>query len=423
VDILIFVTILKVYLIILTIVLITYAIRHFIFTASRSLGEQKMFYQDIIDSELPTVTVFIPMHNEELVARGSMESILAVDYPIDLLEVIPLNDHSEDKTKEILDEFAAIHEHIKPFHRDTGMRGKPAALNDAMKFSKGDIVLVFDADYRPPKGIVRDLAVSFKDPEIGAVMGRVIPENVGTNLLTRLLDLERTGGYQVDQQARYNLKMMPQYGGTVGGFLKDVAVSHGGFDPRIITEDTELTFKLYINGWKVIYANRAECYEEAPETWKARSRQITRWARGHNQVLIGYLGKVIRSDMLNVIEKIDGVLLLGIYTVPLLLIIGIIDSLILFFLGSMNIVDSVIVFLLVASYSSFGNAAPFFQIGYGAVLDGGIERIKLLPIMMFNFVFYLWYISKGSFLGILDALRGASPEWQKTERFRKQDTG
>ena len=87
----------------------------------------------------------------------------------------------------------------------------------------------------------------------------------------------------------------------------------------------------------------------------------------------------------------------------------------------MNLIDSVIVFLLIATYNSFGNAAPFFQIGAGALLDGGVERIKLLPILMFNFVFYMWYISKGSFLAIFDVIRGASPEWQKTERYRKEE--
>ena len=93
-----------------------------------------------------------------------------------------------------------------------------------MKISKGDVIIVFDADYLPPKGIIRDIAITFKDPEVGAVMGRVIPENSHRNFLTRVLDLERSGGYQVDQQARYNLGLLPQYGGTVGGFRKKITM-------------------------------------------------------------------------------------------------------------------------------------------------------------------------------------------------------
>ena len=398
-----------------------YTIRHLRFTLNRTSGEQKLYYQDIVDSELPSVTLIIPMHNEEKVARYSLEAIVNTDYPKDKIEIIPINDHSDDNTKEILDEFAAKYTNIKPFHRDKGKRGKPAAMNEVIDDCMGDIIIVFDADYLPPKGIIRDIALSFKDPEVGAVMGRVIPQNTSKKLITRLMDLERTGGYQVDQQARYNMNLIPQYGGTVGGFRKIVAQSLGGFDPRIITEDTELTFKLYIKGWKVVYANRAECYEEAPEEWSVRARQVTRWARGHTQVFWRYNIKLFNSKYLSFNEKFEGLLLLGIYMIPLLLLIGIVDSLALFFLGEMNLIESVIVFLMVATYNSFGNAAPFFQIGYGALVDGGIERIRLLPILMFNFVFYMWYISKGSFLAIIDVIKGGSPEWQKTERYRKEE--
>jgi cellulose synthase/poly-beta-1,6-N-acetylglucosamine synthase-like glycosyltransferase len=412
---------LRIYLFFTFFVMIFYTIRHFIFSVNRTIGEQKLYYQDILDSDLPSVTVIIPMHNEEKVAKHSMENVLKTDYPKHILEIIPVNDHSDDRTKEILDDFAARYPQIKPFHRESGKRGKPSALNDVMEFAKGDIIIVFDADYLPPRGIIRDIALSFKDPEVGAVMGRVIPQNVGSNLLTRLLDLERTGGYQVDQQARYNMRLIPQYGGTVGGFRKIVAQSLDGFDPRIITEDTELTFKLYERGWKVVYANRAECYEEAPEDWSVRSRQVMRWARGHTQVFFRFWISLFKSKYLTFKEKLDGILLLSVYLIPLLLLFGMINAVALFFLGEMNIYDSVVLFLMIAFYSSFGNAAPFFQIGAGALLDGGRQRIRLLPILMFNFVFYMWYISKGSFLAIFDVIRGASPEWQKTERYRKEE--
>ena len=103
---------------------------------------------------------------------------------------------------------------LTALHRYSGPRGKQHAINDALKIAKGDIVLIFDADYIPPVGILRSLSICFTDPQVGAVMGRVVPINAGANLLTRLEDLERSGGYQVDQQARYNLGLVPQYGGT-----------------------------------------------------------------------------------------------------------------------------------------------------------------------------------------------------------------
>jgi hypothetical protein len=107
-------------------------------------------------------------------------------------------------------------------------------------------------------------------------------------------ELERGAGYQIGQKARYDLGLTPQFGGTVGGVRASVLKAVGGWNPNSLTEDTDLTFRLLLKGWKVAYVNRAECYEEAPETWEVRSRQIRRWARGHTQVMIRYFGRLLR---------------------------------------------------------------------------------------------------------------------------------
>jgi cellulose synthase/poly-beta-1,6-N-acetylglucosamine synthase-like glycosyltransferase len=414
------VLILKIYIVFEIFVMLIYTLRHFIFTGNRVVGEQRMYYQDIIDTELPTVSTLIPMHNEEKVAPHILDLLIESSYPEDKLEIIPINDHSTDRTKEIIDEYAMRHPNIKPLHRTSGKRGKPYGLNDALKEAKGDIIIVFDADYLPPKGIIRDIAISFKDPQVGAVMGRVVPVNTPRNLLTRLLDLERTGGYQIDQQARHNFKLIPQFGGTVGGFRKDVVIYLGAFDPTILAEDTELTIKLFIRGWKVVYANRVECYEEVPENWNVRARQINRWARGHTQVMLNYLFSLLKSPHLSFIEKIDGSLLLCIYVVPFIILTGLLDSIALFFLGEMQLIESMFIFLLVAAYNSFGNFAPFYQIGTATFLDGTNDRVKLLPLVLFSFIFNIYYVSKGFLEAIIDQISKREPEWEKTERYRKQ---
>lgn len=414
------VLILRFYTVFEILILLVYTIRHFSFTFNRIFGEQRLYYQDIVDSDLDKITILVPMHNEEAVAKDVLTQLTRIDYPRDKFEVIPINDHSVDGTREILDGFAARYPFIKPLHRDTGGRGKPHGLNDAMELATGEIIIVFDADYIPSKGIVRDIAICFKDQQVGAVMGRVIPKNTDANMLTRLLDLERSGGYQVDQQARHNMIMIPQYGGTVGGFRKDVAQYLGGFNPYLLTEDTELTFLLFLKGWKVVYANKAECYEESPEDWSVRARQITRWSRGHTQVMLKSFIPLLRTGHLNFKEKVDGVLLLLIYLIPLVMIIGIPVSLMLFFLGQMNLIDFIFIFILVAAYNSFGNFAPFYQIGTAAYIDGVTDRLKLLPLFFFCFLFNVLYISKGAASAFLDVLLNRNPEWQKTTRFRKQ---
>lgn len=405
------------YIIFVIIVMLLYTVRHFFFTIVRLLGRQRLYYNDIVTSRMKHISVLIPMHNEEKVLDTVLTALLECDYDADRLEIIPINDNSTDKTREMLDEYHRKYEFIRLLHRNCADRGKPVGLNDAMRMARGEIIIVFDADYRPARSMLKQIALAFEDPQVGAVMGRVIPYNTNKNMLTRLINLERSGGYQVDQQARYNLRAIPQYGGTVGGFRRDFLLSTGGFNPKVLAEDTELTYRLITNGWKVVYANSAECYEESPESWNVRGRQIRRWARGHNEVLFRYLIPTITSPHLNLFQKIDGLFLLFIYAVPVLLLFGWGVSLALFFLGRMDIFGGWWVLLFLGVYNAFGNFAPFFEIGAALIIDGLPGEALLLPLMMFNFFFYMWNISLGFFDAVVDIVTGRGVKWDKTIRF------
>jgi len=308
----------KITAVIVVLVMIAYLTRHFVFALSRLFRRQKMNYTDLSGFHVPSISVLIPMHNEESVAPDVIEALLEADYPHDpdLFEIIPINDHSSDRTGEILDEYAKKYPFIKPLHREEGLRGKPAALKAATQIANGEILVIFDADYIPGKSLLKFLTAPFADAEVGAAMGRVVPHNVGASLLTRLLDLERAGGYQINQQARYNLGLIPQFGGTVGSVRRTALEAVGGWNSLSLTEDTDLTLQLAIHGWKVAYVNRAECYEEVPVNWDVRRRQIERWAIGHTDCLHRHLGPLLRSPYVSRTAKWDGVFLLGVYLIP-----------------------------------------------------------------------------------------------------------
>lgn len=418
--------ILQIYMMIIITLSMMFAIRHLIFSFSRLLFRQKGYYQDIFTNSLPYITVLIPMHNEEAVLDNVMKALLKCDYESDRLEIIAINDHSDDGTQKKLEKYKEQYDFIKILERtdeNSVGRGKPAGLNDAMKIAKGDVIVVFDADYRPAKDLLRQLALAFEDPGVGAVMGRVIPYNVNKNVLTRLLNIERSGGYQVDQQARYNLGLIPQYGGTVGGFRKDLIVKSGGFDTRVLAEDTELTYRLYTMGYRVVYANSAECYEESPETYEARGKQIRRWARGHNQVMFRYLPKIFTTPYLGFWQRIDAFMLSIVYMMPFLFLIGRIVAIILFFENGMAMMLPWMIFIFLSVYASFGNFAPFFQIGTALLLDGMWGEILLLPLLIFHFFFYMWHISLGFIDAVIDLFSKGDVEWEKTARFYDASEG
>jgi cellulose synthase/poly-beta-1,6-N-acetylglucosamine synthase-like glycosyltransferase len=302
-----------------------------------------------------------------------------------------------------------------------GKPGKAAALKDAMTLVKTEVVLIFDADYIPGKALLRQLVAPFFDPEIGAVMGRVVPLNVGKKCLTRLLDLERSGGYQVDQQARMNLHLVPQYGGTVAGVRKSALQEIGGWNENALAEDTDLTYRLLIAGWKTAYENRAECYEEVPERWPVRVRQITRWAKGHNQAMASYIGRTARCSGLGWFERLDGLLLLGVYLMGPVLLLGWLLAVVLFYTGAQ--IGGGLTVLALGAFTTLGNFAAFFEIAAAARLDGSRERIRLLPLTLFGFTVSLISVSQAAWQQAYEGTVGnffGNHElvWDKTERSR-----
>jgi cellulose synthase/poly-beta-1,6-N-acetylglucosamine synthase-like glycosyltransferase len=401
-------------------VLIVYTIRHYLFTLNRLFGRHRQPYVDIGTAAWPRVAVFVPCHNEEKVLAHLLDALLACDYPERQLVIIPINDRSTDGTAGILADYAAKYPvRIAPYHRAGGKPGKAAALKDAAAASDAPIHLVFDADYLPGRGLIKQLVGPFFDPEVGAVMGRVVPINVNRTLLTRLLDLERTGGYQVDQQARMNLGLIPQYGGTVGG-VRRTALSHvGGWRDDTLAEDTDVTFRLVLAGWNVVYQNRSECYEEVPESWPSRIRQIKRWTRGHNQSLARYWWPLLkRPEHLRRATVIDGLLLLGVFAVGPLLLLGWTLAVILYYMG-VQLATGIYAILAVAMYSTLGNFAAFFEVAAGARLDGSRGRIKLLPFLIAGFLVSLVSVSMATLAQLGTSWRRQDQAWEKTERHRE----
>ena len=396
-----------------------YTLRHYWFTLNRLFGFQRHPYIDIDTADWPPVTILVAAHNEEKVITNILEALMGVNYPQDKMLVIPVNDRSKDRTKEIIDNYVTkFPGRIRPFHRVSGKGGKAAALKDAMELVETEVILIFDADYIPGAGLVKQLVGPFFDPEVGGVMGRVVPMNVGANLLTRLLDLERSGGYQVDQQARMNLRLVPQHGGTVAGVRLSALREIGGWNDSSLTEDTDLTYRLLLNGWKTAYQNRSECYEEVPETWPVRIKQIMRWAKGHNQAMITYSCHLLfGKHRATLRERIDGTLLLGVYAMAPITLLGWVLALAVFYQGVVPL-HGIVALLAFTSYAAVGNLAAFFEIAAALRLDGTKGRICLLPFLILGFAVSTFSVTRAAISLITDSITGAELHWDKTERFR-----
>ncbi len=399
-----------------TALMVAYLIRHYVFTLTVLKRNKKPIKNTADNKYEPTVSILIPAHNEEKVIGRLLQRMTKLTYPHSKLQVIAINDASADKTGDIAEEYSNRHPLIKVLHRDkkTGGKGKAAAMNAGLKHSTGEIVLCFDADYYPQKDIVEKLVKKFVDPAVGAVQGRPVVLNESQNIVTRVITLERIGGYRIDQEARDNLGLIPQFGGTVGGFRRRVLEETGGFDETMLTEDTDLTFQVYLAGYKVRYVGDAECYEEAVDNWKAYWKQRHRWARGHMQVCFKHATNVLKSKKLNIKEKIDGLLLLHVYFMPVVTLVSVVVGVSLFLVGS-QVVNAFWFFVPVSFYSLVGNFAPFFEVGIGTYLDGRTRIQWLIPLLLFVYSYNILICTK-AFLDLSAAkiLGKNQKDWAKT---------
>jgi len=407
---------------VLTALMVAYLIRHYIFTLTvlKHANRRKKAVTVAAAKNVtyrPLVSILIPARDEEQVIGRILKGMTELTYPKDKMQVIVIDDASRDNTGEVAEGYAKTYNYIKVIHRNQneGGRGKASALNIGLKQAEGEIIFCFDADYYPQKDVIEKLVAEFADPTVGAVQGRVTVLNEPQNLVTRLVALERTGGYRVDQQARNSLGLITQFGGTVGGFRHSLLQYLGGWDESILAEDTDLTFRVYLAGYKIRYVNDAECYEEAVENWRDYWKQRYRWAKGHMQCFFKHFPKVLKSRNLRLREKIDGLLLLNVYFMPVLVLLSWIIGIPLFFLKSSQCFSMFWTFIPISLYSFVGNFAPFFEVGTGLYLDDRTRAYLLIPLLPFIFLYNIFICTKALADLFISKITGKNDNhWEKT---------
>lgn len=260
------------------------------FYSTKYLRSMRMWLQNI--PELPRVSVLIPAYNEEIVIEKTIQSMTKLNYPKDKIEIIIINDHSSDQTGDIADCYAAKYDYIKVVHNRPPFsgKGKSGALNMGLKEATGEVIVVYDADNQPEPNAVQNLAITLmKDKSIAAVVGKFRVINAQKNLLTRFINIETITFQWLAQAGRWFWFRLTTIPGTNFAIRKSVLDELGGWDERALSEDTELSIRVYNAGYEIRFNPAAITWEQEPETWKVWWKQRTRWARGNIYVIGKYL--------------------------------------------------------------------------------------------------------------------------------------
>jgi biofilm PGA synthesis N-glycosyltransferase PgaC len=260
-----------------------------IFYRNREGGKPGAFDSFYQTDARPLVSFIIPAFNEEANIARTLAGVLAVEYPD--FEVVVIDDCSTDGT---LDQ-------ITPFLTDPRLRlvrkkvneGKAMALNDAIPISRGELILVQDADAVPAPDILDTLVPHFKFPRCAAVTGnpRVVNRD---SFLAKLQSIEFASIISLMRRAQRVWGRIMTMSGVVGIFRRSALFDVGLYSPDMATEDIDLTWRLQLRHWDVRYESRAVMWMRVPQSLMGLWRQRRRWALGLSQVLTRHFRELMQ---------------------------------------------------------------------------------------------------------------------------------
>ncbi len=229
-----------------------------------------------ISTRTPRVAVIVPCWNEETTVKGTVDSLLALDYPKELLSIILVNDGSTDGTGAVMDSYAG-NPQVTVLHTENG--GKHAAINNGIEIAKdAELIGCLDADSFVSPEALREMIVCFDDPQVAAATPAMSVSRP-KNLIERMQNAEFIMGIAL----RHILAVVNGLYVTPGPFSvyrRDVLVELGGFRFGHQTEDMEMALRMQRAGYKIDSATRARVYTTAPRSVPALVKQRTRWTSG-----------------------------------------------------------------------------------------------------------------------------------------------
>lgn len=372
------------------------------------------------EAELPTITVQLPLFNELYVVERLVKAVTEIDYPREKLEIQVLDDSTDETVRVaegVVAKYAAQGFDIHYIHRDDRTGFKAGALENGNKFAKGELLAIFDADFVPKPDCLRKLVDFFTDPMVGCAQMRWSHINGDYNLLTRLQTIMLDGHFVVEQTTRNRTGGFFNFNGTAGIWRREAIELSGGWQHDTLTEDTDLSFRAQLMGWKFVYLLDEEAPAEIPVEINAFKAQQRRWAKGVMQVGIKLYPRIWLAPLPFRVKLEMFFRLTGNISYPLM------------------IVASFLQFpLLLVRYNQ-----PFYHL---MVLDLPLLIFSTISVVMF-YGSAVWYLDKkraprllhlplvmGLGIGlafsnaraVLEALLGVKSEFVRTPKYRVEET-
>ncbi len=370
--------------------------------------------------EIPTVTIQLPIYNEEYVVERLLDNIAKIEYPKSKLEIQVLDDSTDDSVEETCARIKTLQESgldIKHIRRTNRAGFKAGALKEGLKVAKGDFIAIFDADFLPDSDWLKKTIIYFKDEEIGVVQTRWGHINREYSTLTRIQAFALDAHFTLEQVGRNSKGHFINFNGTAGIWRKECILDAGNWEGDTLTEDLDLSYRAQLKNWKFKYLEDVETPAELPVVISAARSQQFRWNKGGAENFRKSVWSVISAKNIPFKTKFHGVMhllnssmflcvfIVAVLSIPTLYIKNTYGHLEwVFQLTSFFIISTIILFICYwFTYKSI----------QGSSFDNFVDYIKLF----FTFFSVAMGFSLHNSVAVLEGHMGKRSEFVRTPKF------
>ncbi len=244
----------------------------------------------------PRYTILCPLYREATIMPQFAQAMLALDYPVDKLEILLVTEEDDAQTR------TAIHALNLPdqFHLLTVPAGhprtKPRACNFGLLHATGDYTVIYDAEDIPDPLQLKKAVLTFANhgPDLACVQAKLNFYNPSHNLLTRWFTAEYSSWFDLILPGLQRGQLPLPLGGTSNHFRTEILRLLGGWDAFNVTEDCEMGLRLHHYHLQVAMLD-STTYEEAPSHLNNWLRQRSRWIKGYLQTYLVHMRHPLRD--------------------------------------------------------------------------------------------------------------------------------
>ena len=250
--------------------------------------------------QLPPITIQLPLYNERYVVERLIEEVTRIEYPKELLQIQVLDDSTDDThpfAEALVERYRALGYPIEYHHRQNRHGFKAGALQEGLKTATGEMVAIFDADFVPPPDFLTRTVHFFADPKVGVVQTRWSYLNRDYNFLTEVEAMLLDGHFILEHGARSRAGYFFNFNGTAGILRRKMIDDAGGWQHDTLTEDSDLSYRAQIKGWRFVYLPGLDCPSELPVEMHGFQVQQFRWAKGLTQCARKLLPMIFRAPV------------------------------------------------------------------------------------------------------------------------------